>query len=125
MNNSAKLIAYFSMEVALDPGMPTYSGGLGMLAGDTIRSAASLKVPMVCVTLLHRKGFFTQKLDANGWQTEEPAAWPVEQFCQEQPTRAEVSIEGRPVHLRAWRHALKGFGDHEVPVFLLDANLPE
>lgn len=61
------IVAYFSMEIALDPAMPTYSGGLGILAGDTIRSAADLKVPMVAVTLLHRKGYFSQKLDSSGW----------------------------------------------------------
>ena len=61
------------MEIALDPAMPTYSGGLGVLAGDTVRSAADLKVPMVAITLLHRKGYFRQKLDASGWQVEEPA----------------------------------------------------
>lgn len=53
------------MEIALEPAMPTYSGGLGVLAGDTIRSAADLKVPMVAMTLLHRKGYFNQKLDPN------------------------------------------------------------
>jgi len=59
------------MEVGLDPVMPTYSGGLGLVAGDSIRSAADLKVSMVAVTLLHRKEYFRQKLDASGWQTEE------------------------------------------------------
>ena len=75
-----EVIAYFSMEIGLDPGMPTYSGGLGILAGDTIRSAANLKVPAVVVTLLHRKGYFFQKLDNTGWQTEEPVEWLVDDF---------------------------------------------
>ena len=57
-------IAYFSMEIALEVGMPTYSGGLGVLAGDTMRSAADLNIPMVAVTLLHRQGYFSQRLDA-------------------------------------------------------------
>jgi starch phosphorylase len=57
-------VAYFSMEIALDEGMPTYSGGLGVLAGDTLRSAADLGVPMVGVTLLHRKGYFRQTVDS-------------------------------------------------------------
>jgi starch phosphorylase len=81
--HSKQKIAYFSMEIAVDPSMPTYSGGLGMLAGDTIRSAADLKVPMVAVSLLHRKGYFYQKLDPNGWQREEPAEWVVEDFLTE------------------------------------------
>ena len=67
------IIAYFSMEIALEAGMPTYSGGLGVLAGDTVRTAADLNIPMVAVTLLHRQGYFYQRLDAHGWQHEEPA----------------------------------------------------
>lgn len=125
MNHTTETLAYFSMEIALEPGMPTYSGGLGMLAGDTIRSAADLKLPMVAVTLLHREGYFAQKLDADGWQSESPVAWPVEKFCRELSARAHVTIEGRVVHLRAWHYTVKGFSGHEVPVFLLDADLPE
>jgi glycogen phosphorylase len=78
-----KLIAYFSMEIALDPAMPTYSGGLGVLAGDTLRAAADSALSMVGVTLLHRKGYFRQKLDASGWQTEEPNEWKIEKFLKE------------------------------------------
>ncbi len=121
----AETIAYFSMEIALDPGMPTYSGGLGMLAGDTVRSAADLKLPLVAVTLLHRKGYFTQTLDANGWQTEMPVSWDVAKLCRELPQRVQVGIEGRTVHVRAWQHTVKGTSGHEVPVILLDADLPE
>ena len=75
-----RFIAYFTMEIALESGMPTYSGGLGVLAGDTIRSAADLKVPVVAVCLLHRKGYFYQRLDALGQQTEEPVEWAVNDF---------------------------------------------
>jgi starch phosphorylase len=116
-------IAYFSMEIALDPAMPTYSGGLGVLAGDTIRSAADLKVPMVAVTLLHRKGYFNQKLDPSGWQTESPAEWPVEKFCRELPAQANVFIESREVKLKAWQYTVKGASGHEIPVILLDTDL--
>lgn len=56
--NDHRTIAYFSMEIGFDPAMPTYSCGLGVLADDTIRSAADFQVPMVAVTLLHRKGYF-------------------------------------------------------------------
>ena len=87
---SNDFIAYFSMEIALEPGMPTYSGGLGVLAGDTIRSAADLKLPMVAVTLVHRQGYFAQKLDANGWQTEEAVEWDVQKFCRESPARVQA-----------------------------------
>ena len=118
-------IAYFSMEMALRPDMPTYSGGLGVLAGDTIRSAAYLKLPMIAVTLVHRQGYFAQKLDGNGWQTEAPVAWDVAKFCRELPPRVQVGIEGRAVHVRAWQYTVKGISGHEVPVVLLDTYLPE
>src|SRR5215471_11247504 len=98
--NTHGTIAYFSMEVGLEAEMPTYSGGLGVLAGDTIRSAADLKIPLVAVTLLHRKGYFYQRLDATGWQSEEPAAWVVDDFLTELPQRVAVTLEGHTVQIR-------------------------
>lgn len=118
-------VAYFSMEIAIDPGMPTYSGGLGMLAGDTVRSAADLSVPMIAMTLLHRKGYFRQRLDPSGWQTEESISWDVAKFCRELPERVQVRIEDRTVHLRAWQYTVTGISGHILPVILLDADLPE
>lgn len=120
-----RTIAYFSMEIALDPAIPTYSGGLGVLAGDTIRSAAELKVPMVGISLLHRKGYLSQHLDASGWQHETPTDWPVEKVLQEMPNRVVVTIQRRTVQVRAWRYDMPGFGSFSVPVFLLDTDLPE
>ena len=125
MNLPDKRIAYFSMEIALDPAMPTYSGGLGILAGDTLRAAAAQALPMVAVTLLHRQGYFRQKLDPKGWQMEEPDAWQVEKFVKELPQRATVQIEGRPVQIRAWQYDVRSSGDGIVPVYLLDTDLPE
>jgi starch phosphorylase len=118
-------IAYFSMEIALEAGMPTYSGGLGVLAGDTIRAAADLNVPMVAVTLLHRKGYFYQRLDPSGWQQEEPVEWIVEDFLQEMPVRVSGSLEGRKLQIRAWKYDVIGVGGYTVPVYFLDSDLPE
>ncbi|MEX0726639.1 MAG: alpha-glucan family phosphorylase [Planctomycetaceae bacterium] len=118
-------VAYFSMEIALDPAMPTYSGGLGVLAGDTLRSAADLSLSMVAVSLLHRRGYFYQRLDAEGRQFEEPVDWVVSDFLREMPDRVEVTIEGRPVAIRAWRYDLTGASGFVVPVYLLDTDLPE
>jgi glycogen phosphorylase len=117
-------IAYFSMEIALGPGMPTYAGGLGVLAGDTLRAAADIGVSMVAVTLLHRTGYFRQRLDASGRQQEEPMPWRVENFLSEEPARAAVTIEGRRVALRCWKYMVRGVAG-TVPVYLLDADLPE
>ncbi len=118
-------VAYFSMEVGLNTAMPTYSGGLGMLAGDTLRAAADLGVHMVGVTLLHRKGYFRQHLDAHGNQTETPASWSPEDFLNPLEPHATVMIEGRPVKIRAWSYVVHGVTEHTVPVFFLDTALPE
>ena len=118
-----RIVAYFSMEIALENAMPSYSGGLGVLAGDTIRAAADLRLPMVAISLLYRKGFFTQRLSEDGSQTEEPVEWRVEDFLQEETARANVSIENRRVELRCWRYSVKGVRGFEVPVYFLDADL--
>src|SRR5215469_14617214 len=119
-------IAYFSMEVALDPNMPTYSGGLGILAGDTLRSAADLGAPMVAVSLVYRKGYFRQHLDGTGNQTEEPQYWrPEEKNLIEVIDRVRVEVEGRQVTIRAWKYTLRGVTGEIVPVYLLDTDLPE
>jgi len=118
-------IAYFSMEIGLEVEIPTYSGGLGILAGDTIRAAADLQVPMVATTLLYRKGYFYQRLDATGWQREEPVEWVVEDHLVEMPQRVTVTLEGRTVQLRCWKYEVRGAGGAVVPVYFLDANLPD
>jgi len=122
---SSSTVAYFSMEIALDKAVPTYSGGLGVLAGDTLRSAADLSVPIVGVTLLHRKGYFEQHLDESGNQTEKPVAWRPEDQLEPVDVRTSVLIEGRTVHIRAWKYPVRGIKGHEVPVYLLDTQLDE
>ena len=122
---SPSRVAYFSMEIALDPALPTYSGGLGMLAGDTLRSAADLGVRMVAVTLLHRKGYFSQHLDERGNQSESPAQWNPEEMLELMRPVVTVNIEGREVKVRAWRYLVEGTGGDVLPVYLLDTALPE
>src|SRR6185312_15619403 len=117
-------IAYFSMEVALDEGMPTYSGGLGVLAGDTLRSSADLGLPFVGMTMLWRKGYLFQTLDESGWQHESAVEWSPEDWLTLTDARVEVEIEGRKVTLQAWQYTITGISG-SVPVLLLDSNLPE
>ena len=124
MNSVKRLVAYFSMEIALENAMPSYSGGLGVLAGDTIRAAADLRLPMVAISLLYRKGYFTQRLADDGSQTEEPVEWRMEDFLQEEPARASLPLENRRVELRCWKYDVKGVRGFEVPVYFLDAHLP-
>jgi len=117
------LVAYFSMEIAIDRRIPTYSGGLGMLAGDTLRSAADLGIPLVAFSLVHRKGYFQQHLNPTGDQSEEIQPWNPADFCTEEEVRIKVSIEGREVTVRAWRYDLSGRYGHIVPIYLLDTDL--
>jgi glycogen phosphorylase len=119
-----RIVGYFSMEIALENAMPSYSGGLGVLAGDTVRAAADIRLPMVAVSLLYRRGYFSQRLSEDGTQTEEPVQWRTEDFLQEEKVRVKVPVENRKVELRAWRYDVKGVRGFEVPVYFLDADLP-
>lgn len=118
-------IAYFSMEIGLEPVFPTYAGGLGVLAGDTLRAAADSGVPMLGITLLYRKGYFRQHLDSAGNQSESEAIWEPEKHLEPVPVRVEVMLEGRPVKIGVWKYLLRGISGHEVPVYFLDADLQE
>lgn len=124
-HDAPEAIAYFSMEIGLRADIPTYSGGLGVLAGDTLRAAADLGMPVCAVTLLYRNGYFRQKLDAQGNQTEEPVPWAPEELLEPLPERVSVEIEGRTVQVRAWRYTLTGVFGGYVHVFFLDTDLPE
>ena len=119
----AGVVGYFSMEIAINPAIPTYSGGLGVLAGDTLRSAADTGVPLVAFTLAHRKGYFQQHLDPCGLQTEDVQPWDPAAFCSEEQARVTVSVEDRIVTVRAWRYDLAGRYGHIVPIYLLDTDI--
>jgi len=119
------IVAYFSMEIAIDRRIPTYSGGLGMLAGDTLRSAADLGVPLVAFSLAHRKGYFQQHLSSAGDQTEEVQPWNPADLCTEEAARIKVSVEGRDVTVRAWRYDMVGRYGHVVPIYLLDTDVDD
>ena len=120
-----RVIAYFSMEIALHNGIPTYSGGLGILAGDLLKSAADLNVPMVAVTLLHEKGYFHQRLDEYGHQLEEAVNWEPRNFLEPLQAIVKVEIENRSVKIRAWKYELLGNRGFTVPVYFLDTNLDD
>ena len=121
----SRLVAYFSMEIAITPAIPTYSGGLGVLAGDTLRAAADMGLPLVAVTLVHRKGYCKQRLDANGVQSEEEQPWDLEDILTPEEPVVTVLIEGRTVAVRAWRYDLEGVTGHTIPIYLLDTDLEE
>ena len=122
----APQIAYFSMEIGLRVDIPTYSGGLGVLAGDTIKAAADHQLPYVAVTLLYREGYFQQHLDENGQQSEKPVKWnPKDLLIELDRVTITVEIGSREVALRPWLYIVEGCEGGQVPVFFLDSDLPE
>ena len=116
-------IAYFSMEIALQPEMHTYSGGLGVLAGDTARSCADLELPVVFVTLLSRAGYLRQEIDADGTADRRSGPMGAGRLGEPLGAKIAVRIEGREVWVRPWLHLLKGGTGFLVPVLLLDTDL--
>ena len=123
--SSDSVIAYFSMEIGVQSDIPTYSGGLGVLAGDTIRSAADLGISMVAITLLSRKGYFHQILDFTGWQTEEPDSWQVDNYFTKLDLQVSIPIETRTIHIGCWKYIVTGISGEKVPVYFLDTDLEE
>ncbi|NWF52653.1 MAG: alpha-glucan family phosphorylase [Nitrospirae bacterium] len=118
-------IAYFSMEIGIQNNIPTYSGGLGVLAGDTIRSGADLKLPMIAVTLVSKKGYFRQELDKKGGQIELPDYWDPSQYMTLLPTKIFVQIEGRDVAVKAWLNKVISLTGGIIPVLFLDTDVEE
>lgn len=124
MNNEAT-IAYFSMEIGLSNDIPTYSGGLGVLAGDTIKSSADLEIPIVAVTLISKKGYFLQDIDGEGRQVEYAVDWDPARFMIRLPRMVKAQIEGRTVYIQAWCYKVRSIAGGEVDVFYLDTDVEE
>jgi starch phosphorylase len=120
---SRQKIAYFSMEIGLSNNIHTYNGGLGILAGDTIRSSADLKVPLVGVTLVSKKGHFRQEITADGKQVEHPDPWEPSECMQLLSTAVKVQIQKRDVTVRPWLYTVKSQTGGVVPVYFLDTDI--
>jgi starch phosphorylase len=115
-------IAYFSMEIGISHSIPTYAGGLGILAGDLIKSFADMRVPVIGITLINSKGYFHQVIDNDGNQIETPVEWRVNDFMVLMPNIISVNIEGREVKVRVWKHMIRGCSGYNIPIFFLDTN---
>ena len=118
-----RTVAYFSMEIGIIPEIPTYSGGLGVLAGDILKSAADLGVPMVGVTLLYRKGYFRQEISPEGNQVERPVEWEPEKLLAPLHNRVSIILEGRSVQVRAWGYVYMGHSGYPLPIYFLDTDI--
>ncbi|MCE5336975.1 MAG: alpha-glucan family phosphorylase [Desulfobacteraceae bacterium] len=116
-------VAYFSMEIGLNENIPTYSGGLGILAGDHIKSAADLNIPLVAVTLLYKRGYFIQNINPFGLQEEMYPYFDPRAFMEPLPLKVKVQIEDRDVQVGVWKYNQIGTSGR-VPVYFLDTDLP-
>src|SRR5690606_37206280 len=104
---------------------PTYSGGLGILAGDILKSAADLGVPMVGITLLYKKGYFAQKINEEGRQTERPVEWDPTELLTQLPNRVSVMMNHRSVSVGVWSYTIIANSGHPIHILFLDTDLPE
>jgi starch phosphorylase len=116
-------IAYFSMEIGIKSDMPTYSGGLGVLAGDVIRSSADLRIPLVAVTLVSKKGYLKQKITPDGRQLEYPEEWEPSKFMKLLPATVTVRIDGRDVKVKVWVYDQESLTGGVVPVLFLTTDV--
>ncbi|HQI10555.1 MAG TPA: alpha-glucan family phosphorylase [bacterium] len=115
-------IAYFSMEIAINNQIKSYAGGLGVLAGDTLKSAADLKIPMVGITLLNRYGYFKQKINREGEQIELPDKFNY-RYLKKTRAVTQVKIGEDIVKIRAWEYLIKGYSNYYIPIYFLDTNI--
>ncbi len=125
--NAREVIAYFSMEFAFTESLPTYSGGLGVLAGDHLKSASDLGLPIVGVSLLYHEGYFLQELGPDGWQNEDYqeidiASQPLQRLtgADGRPLSVTVPLNGREVTAIIWRLDVG-----QAPLLLLDTDVEE
>ena len=116
-------IAYFSMEICVRSDIPTYSGGLGILAGDTIRSCADLNIPIVAITLLSEKGYFDQDIIEEGEQVEKPSNFDPASSMYLVARETSVRIGNSQVKIRPWFYPVTGSSGYQVPVIFLDTNV--
>jgi len=116
-------IAYISMEIALDSNIPTYSGGLGVLSGDTVRSAADLEIPMVGICLCYSSGYFYQLFNERGEQKEKEIEWSFFYEFDKVEEPITVEIEDKSVKVSAWLYKIIGQSGHVLPIYLLTTDV--
>lgn len=126
MNYFNEVIAYFSMEIGLQNDMKTYAGGLGILAGDTLKSASDKRVPMVGITILYKNGYFRQDLDPqSGEQLEFADTWNYSNYLTDTGHKISFEVLGKIVHAKIWEYKQVGLDGHVVPIYFLDTDIDE
>ena len=116
-------IAYFSAEIGISAGLPTYSGGLGVLAGDHIKAAADAEIPLCAVTLLYKEGYFKQRIDEDGNQSETYPRFDPDPVMKKLPVEFILPLQGHNVRIQAWQYTYSGLTGHTIPIYLLDTDI--
>ena len=123
LNKKKQEIAYFSMEIALESSLPIYSGGLGILAGDSLRSAADMGLPLVAITLTYDAGYFYQQVGPNGEQIEKEMEWDFSNDFEKLDQQVILELQDKSIKVEAWKYIIIGRTGHRIPVILLDTDL--
>lgn len=121
LNENIK-VAYFSAEIGIDERIKTFSGGLGILAGGTIKAMADLEIPFCAVTLFYKNGFFKQKINENNYQEEIEDSWDSENILEDTRKEVKVNIYGEDIYIKIKKYLYKGITGHEIPIFFLDTH---
>jgi len=116
-------VAYISMEIGIDSNIPTYSGGLGVLSGDTVRSAADLEIPMVGICLCYSSGYFYQLFNELGEQKEKEISWSFFYEFDKVDQPITIKIQGKEIKVSAWLHRTIGQSGHVIPIYLLTTDI--
>ncbi|MFX0188273.1 MAG: alpha-glucan family phosphorylase [Candidatus Hodarchaeota archaeon] len=116
-------VAYISMEIALDSNIPTYSGGLGVLSGDTVRSAADLEIPMVGLCLCYSSGYFYQLFNERGDQKEKEIEWSFFYEFDKVEKPISIKIQDNEIKVSAWLYKVIGQSGHVIPIYLLTTDV--
>ncbi|MBT3501978.1 MAG: alpha-glucan family phosphorylase [Candidatus Marinimicrobia bacterium] len=118
-------IAYFSAEIGISSSLPTYSGGLGVLAGDHIKAAGDIGLNMCAITLLYREGYFKQRIDEDGIQTETYPRFDPDPLLKKMDLKFTLRLRDRDVWVQVYRFDYMGQGGHIIPLFFLDTDVEE
>jgi starch phosphorylase len=116
-------VAYISMEIGLDSNIPTYSGGLGVLSGDTVRSAADLEIPMVGICLCYSSGYFYQLFNEVGEQKEKEIEWSFYYEFEKIEKPITIKIQDKEIKISAWLYRVVGQSGHIIPIYLLTTDV--
>ena len=116
-------IAYFSAEIGISSSLPTYSGGLGVLAGDHIKASGDIGLNMCAVTLLYREGYFKQRIDEEGVQTETYPRFDPFPLLKKLDIKFTLRLRKRDVWIQAYKFDYLGHNGHKVPIYFLDTDV--